>query len=69
MAAARDWGGADGGGSQYSYDPEDDNFDVDFDQESITETAPSKQFSWMKSLTPINSLSGMSSNGHHDHKV
>ena len=23
----------------------------------------------MKSLTPINSLSGIDSNGHHDHKV
>ena len=42
---------------------------MDFDQESMTETAPSKQFSWMKTLTPINSLSGIDSNGHHDHKV
>ncbi|KAL5267652.1 hypothetical protein ACHWQZ_G004633 [Mnemiopsis leidyi] len=65
----RDWGGADGGRSQYSYDPDDDNFDVDFDQSSITDTAASKQFSWMKSLTPINSLSGIDSNGHHDHKI
>ena len=31
-STALDWGGGEGGNSQLSYDPDDDNFDVDFDQ-------------------------------------
>eukprot|EP00116_Pleurobrachia_bachei_P007749 sb/3468011/ len=66
--APRDWAGNEQEKSQMSFDPDDNDFDVDFDQSAMTSTDPDKLFSWMTTLTPIGSISGDDPD-HHNHKV
>ena len=50
-----DWGGREGEDDELDYRSE--NYDFEIDQETMDDRTPSKEFSWMKSLTPLGSLS------------